>query len=103
MDAKLVIKLEPPYDMNGNGIPVIGMIPMVIPTLMNIWNAHSATIPQASNVPNESRDKVAMRSARQINRAKRPSSVAEPRNPSCSPTAVKMKSVCCWGTKFYEV
>lgn len=28
-----VRRAEPPYDINGNGIPVIGMIPITIPTL----------------------------------------------------------------------
>ena len=29
---------EPPTETNGSGIPVIGAIPIVIPTLTNTWN-----------------------------------------------------------------
>ena len=33
---------EPPYDMNGNGMPVIGMMPIVIPMFSKTWNAKIA-------------------------------------------------------------
>jgi hypothetical protein len=29
---------EPPYEKNGNGIPITGVIPSTIPTLINRWN-----------------------------------------------------------------
>src|SRR5690242_18241042 len=36
MAMKLVMIAEPPYDMNGNGMPVIGMMPMVMPMFSKI-------------------------------------------------------------------
>ena len=37
-----IVKLhrpEPPYEKNGNGIPITGTSPMTIPTLIITWNA----------------------------------------------------------------
>ena len=39
---------DPPYDRNGNGMPVIGMIPITIPTLTNIWIANIDAMPAAT-------------------------------------------------------
>ena len=36
---------EPPYDMNKSGIPVIGIIPITIPTLIKKWNANIPRMP----------------------------------------------------------
>ena len=33
---------EPPYDMNGSGMPVIGMMPIVMPMFSKTWNANIA-------------------------------------------------------------
>ena len=33
--------------MNGSGIPVIGMMPMVMPAFSKIWNTNSAMMPSA--------------------------------------------------------
>ena len=30
---------EPPYDISGNGIPITGTRPMVIPTLIKVWKS----------------------------------------------------------------
>ena len=40
-----VSKDEPPYERNSNGIPVIGMIPITIPTLIKKWNENIPRIP----------------------------------------------------------
>ena len=56
---------EPPYDMNGSGIPVIGMIPIVMPTFSKIWIANIASTPMATSVPKKSDDSRAMRQSRQ--------------------------------------
>ena len=37
-----IVKLhrpEPPYEKNGNGIPITGTSPMTIPTFIITWNA----------------------------------------------------------------
>ena len=46
---------EPPNDMNGSGMPVIGAIPIVMPTLTKIWKRNTKTIPPATIAPNRSR------------------------------------------------
>ena len=51
MASNVVITEEPPYDMSGSGIPVIGMIPMVMPTLTKTWNISIAVMPPATKAP----------------------------------------------------
>ena len=60
---------EPPYDMNGSGIPVIGMIPIVMPTFSKIWIANIARTPMATSVPKKSDDNSAIRQSRQASSA----------------------------------
>ena len=55
---------EPPYDMNGSGMPVIGMMPIVMPMFSNTWNAKIASTPTASSVPKKSDDSSAVRQSR---------------------------------------
>ena len=57
-----------------------------------------ASTPTHMSVPTESADSVAARQVRQITSTKSSRSRPEPTRPSCSPTAVKMKSVRCSGT-----
>src|SRR3990170_837436 len=46
--ATLFVRSElPPYETKGRGMPVIGMIPTVIPTLTNIWRASIDAMPAA--------------------------------------------------------
>ena len=47
----------PPWVTNGSGMPVIGMIPMTIPTLTTSWNRTIDAMPAANIVPNASRDR----------------------------------------------
>jgi hypothetical protein len=43
---KVTITDEPPALMSGKGIPVMGAIPMFMPTLTKIWNKKAtATVP----------------------------------------------------------
>ncbi len=37
--------------MSGNGMPVMGMIPMVMPTLTKTWNISIAVMPPAISAP----------------------------------------------------
>jgi len=63
------ITADPPYDMNGNGMPVIGMIPIVMPTFSKIWIANIARTPIATSVPKKSDDNSAIRHRRQARSA----------------------------------
>src|SRR5919108_283533 len=56
---------EPPYETNGNGIPVMGEMPIVMPMLTNPWNANIETMPAASKVPKWSFAIIEMRTPRQ--------------------------------------
>ena len=60
---------EPPYDMNGSGMPVIGMMPIVIPMFSKTWIANIASTPMASSVPKKSDDSSAMRQSRHASSA----------------------------------
>jgi hypothetical protein len=48
---RLANMLDPPYDINGRGTPVIGISPKVIPIFSNIWNANHAITPVQTSVP----------------------------------------------------
>ena len=84
--------------MNGRGMPVIGMMPIVIPTFSKTWNTNIDSTPTQISVPSGSRASWAVRQIRQAMIDRRASRVPAPMKPSSSPTAVKMKSVCCSGT-----
>ena len=51
MAINVVSTDDPPYDISGRGMPVMGMIPMVMPTLTNTWNINIAVIPPATSAP----------------------------------------------------
>ena len=55
-------------------------------------------MPAQRSRPKASRASWAVRKKRQATMARSPSTKVAPTNPSCSPIAVKMKSVCCSGT-----
>ena len=46
--ARFAIIDEPPTLTNGSGMPVIGAIPIVMPTLTKIWNSSATTMPPAT-------------------------------------------------------
>ena len=77
----------------------MGMMPMVMPVFSNIWNASIDNTPTHTSAPKKSRESLAVRQVRHITMANRARSTTAPRKPSSSPTDVKMKSVCCSGTK----
>jgi hypothetical protein len=47
MQVMAVQREDPPYDKNSRGIPVIGMIPITIPTLTIKWKKNINRIPEA--------------------------------------------------------
>ena len=84
--------------MKGSGIPVMGMMPMVIPAFWKTLKAMKANSPvqmqAAEDVPGHDpgmQDPPG-------DHAQEGEQADRPTKPSCSPTAVKMKSVCCSGT-----
>ena len=54
MPARFVIIDEPPTETNGSGMPVIGAMPIVMPTLTKTWNRKANTIPAATIAPKRS-------------------------------------------------
>jgi hypothetical protein len=80
-------------------MPVIGRIPMFIPTLTKTSNSSIATMPPATSAPKRFLAMVRMRSPRQMTRAYIDSTNAAPTNPQRSPTTANAKSVWCSGRK----
>ncbi len=76
----------------------MGMMPMVIPAFWNTLKAMKAKSPVQSRRPKTSRATTPACSTRHAITPRRASTPVAPTKPSCSPTAVKMKSVCCSGT-----
>ena len=77
----------------------MGMMPMVIPAFWNIWNTIIDSTPTHSSMPELVAGQLgdAPDPPAQDRRTAAAASPA-PMKPSSSPTAVKMKSVCCSGT-----
>ncbi len=89
--------------MSGSVTPVMGMIPIVIPTLTNTWNISIPATPAATRDPNRSLAITRMRNERHISSAYSSSTSPAPTKPYCSPTAAKMKSVWDSGTKPFGI
>ena len=49
--ARFEIIAEPPTETNGSGMPVIGAMPIVMPTFTKTWNRNANTIPAATIAP----------------------------------------------------
>ena len=62
--------------MNGSGMPVTGMMPMVMPTFSKIWNTSIASTPTQTSVPKKSRASRAVRQMRHTTMAKSASRTA---------------------------
>ena len=82
---------------------MIGMMPMVMPTLTNVWKMNQIATPDATSMPNMSSAIWAARIARNTTMPSRPTMTAAPTKPSSSPATVKMKSVWTEGTKLPPV
>ena len=79
--------------MKGRGIPVTGMIPSVIPTLINTWNNHIEKMPQAKRLPKISSEDFAITNVLYSNKKYRNITKIEPTKPNSSPITEKIKSV----------
>ena len=74
-------------------MPVTGIMPRVMPTLMKIWKSHMEKIPQASRLPKaspEEREIISVLYKRTKNKKR---TKMAPTKPSSSPMTEKMKSV----------
>ena len=58
---RATIRLEPPYETNGSGIPVKGASPITAAMLIAAWPQTSIVKPAASALPNGSRQRSAIR------------------------------------------
>ena len=77
----------------------MGIMPMVIPMFWKMWNKNMASTPTQISVPAVSRAEAAARQIRAHSTPNATSTAPPPNKPSCSHRAVKMKSLCCSGTK----
>ncbi len=74
------------------------MMPIVMPMFWKQLKAKKMKTPRHRTLPIVSREVLAIQKIRNPTKASSTMIDAEPMKPSCSPTAVKMKSVCCSGT-----
>ena len=88
---------EPPYEMNGNGSPVTGISPIVIAIFTVTWNKKIVAAPIVKSVTNGSSFVLQIEDARHRNSANKPRTAAHPTKPNCSPSTLKIKSVCSSG------
>ena len=88
---------EPPYERNGSGSPVTGISPMVIAIFTVIWNRKIVHAPIVKSVTNGSSFVLQIEDARHRKSANRPRTAAHPTKPNCSPSTLKIKSVCSSG------
>ena len=89
----------PPWVTNGSGIPVIGMIPITMPTFTTSWNRIIDANPAANSVPNGSRERQPAISTRQSSSANSTNSTRPPTKPSSSASTENTKSVVWTGRK----
>ena len=84
---------EEPKLMNGSGMPVMGMMPMHMPTFSRTWKVQSAAHPTRTSLPKGASMRMASRMVAKIIQAKRPRSTTQPTKPNCSAYRAKTKSV----------
>src|SRR6185436_6479406 len=88
---------DPPYEMNGSGIPFVGTSESTTLILKSACATMLATIPRLNNIPKRSGASNAVRTPRHRNNANTPTTASAPTNPSSSPITAKMKSECANG------
>ncbi len=93
MAAKLMMRLEPPADTNGSGMPVTGIRLTTTPILMKAWRQIQAVMPAASMAPNVSGAPSDVRIPRYPMARNRTITSPAPSSPNSSPTIAKMKSL----------
>src|SRR6185369_7126765 len=88
---------EPPYEMNGSGIPFVGTSESTTLILKSACATMLVTIPRLNNIPNRSGASNAVRTPRQRKSPNTATIASAPTRPSSSPTTAKMKSECANG------
>ena len=76
-----------------------GISPTVMAIFTTTWNKIIVEAPIVTRVTNGSEDILQILVARQRNSAKSSSTNVQPKKPNCSPSTLKMKSVCSSGKK----
>ena len=84
---------EPPYEMNGSVIPVIGTRLVTTAMFNQAWKASHAVIPVASSAPAVSGARSAMRMPLNARNRNKKTTLSVPRSPSSLPRTAKMESV----------
>ena len=84
--------------MNGSGMPVTGIRPIVMPIFSNTWAVNMPATPTTRHVPKESLVRIAIYIQRNISAKNRQIIIVPPTNPRPSTIPAKMKSVCLSGT-----
>ena len=93
MAAKLMMRLEPPAETNGSGMPVTGMSPTTTAMLTNACRQIQAVIPAASIAPKVSGAPREVRIPRNPIARNRTMTSPAPTRPNSSPMMAKMKSL----------
>ena len=84
---------DPPYEMNGRVIPVIGTRLATTAMFSQAWNASHAVTPVASSAPAVSGARSAIRMPLNARNRKRKTTLSVPRSPSSFPRTAKIESV----------
>ncbi len=84
---------DPPYEMNGSVIPVIGTRLATTAMFSHAWNAIHTVIPIASSAPSASGARSAMRVPRNARARNRKITASVPTIPSSLPMTAKIESV----------
>src|SRR5579864_1008975 len=94
MQASVMNKDDPPYEISGRGIPLVGINPSTTLILMSACTTTMLVIPTARNRPNMSWVRKLVRMPRHKKSANKLTTARHPSSPSSSPSTEKMKSVC---------
>jgi hypothetical protein len=84
---------EPPYEMNGSVMPVIGTRLATTAMFSQAWKPSQAVIPVASSAPSVSGARSAMRMPLNARSRKSTTTLSVPRRPSSFPRTAKIESV----------
>ena len=84
---------EPPEEMNGSGLPVVGNTPIAQPMFRNAWNTMTVANELHTMRPNKLVEVRPMRKAANRNATNSTITAMAPTRPNSSPTMAKMKSL----------
>ena len=85
--------------MKGSGMPVMGMMPMHMPTSWSTWNDHMDAAPASTSFAKGKSIRCASAMVEKIIHPKRRSTHDDPTKPNSSESNAKTKSVCASGKK----